>query len=410
MLTTQLRSVTLRVGKVFRLTRPELAVSAGIEVLFSSDSRSAETRAMQTSKTNPLRFILLLSMGMLFSLSGFSQPAADGAQAGQAGQPGQGGQGSQAGQGGQNSQAGQTPSAPRELPPDAIRPNYTLGVNDQILVRSPQADEINEKPFRIDTDGYVNMPLVGRLHVAGMTVQELEDDLVKRLREYIRNPEVMISVTQFRNEPVFFVGAFNRPGIYTLQGGRTLVEMLASIGGTQANASRHLTITRRAEYGPIPLPNAQVDEQKKISTVEISIGSLRNNVNPAEDILLQPYDVISIERAEQIYVSGEVARTSGFELGERDYITVAQVVSMAGGFTRDSAKSKARILRPVLNTNRRYVIEIDLKRIFDGKDNDEPLLPNDILYVPRSLVPAAWRLAGQVLLPIIPYTIFLATQ
>jgi polysaccharide export outer membrane protein len=356
---------------------------------------------MQTFKKHPFRISILLSLGLTFAAPAFCQPAP-------AGQDNSSGQNSQGSQGG--NQGGQNQSPTRELPADAIRPNYTLGVNDQILIRCPQADEINEKPFRIDTEGFVNMPLVGRIHLAGMTIQETEEDLVKRLREYIRDPQVIVSVTQFRNEPVFFVGAFNRPGIYALQGGRTLVEMLASIGGTQPNASRHLTVTRRAEYGAIPLPNALVDDQKKISTVEISIGSLRNNVNPAEDILLQPYDVISIERAEQVYVGGEVGKVSGIELGERDYITVAQVLSMAGGYTKDAAKEKARILRPVLNTNRRYVIEVDLKAIFEGKANDEPLLPNDILYVPRSWVPNAWRLAGQVILPIIPYTIFLAAQ
>src|ERR1700737_3154685 len=66
--------------------------------------------------------------------------------------------------------------SPQNLPPDTVRPNYTLGPNDQILVRAPEAEEINEKPFRIDADGNVNMPLIGRVHAAGMTLQELEND------------------------------------------------------------------------------------------------------------------------------------------------------------------------------------------------------------------------------------------
>ena len=66
--------------------------------------------------------------------------------------------------------------------------------------------------------------------------------------------------------------------------------MLTAVGGLQPNAARQVKVTRRAEYGPIPLPNAMEDPEKKISTVEISMGSLRENVNPAEDILLQPYD------------------------------------------------------------------------------------------------------------------------
>ena len=299
--------------------------------------------------------------------------------------------------------------APRELPPDAIRPNYVLGPNDQILIRT-QAEEINEKPFRIDADGNINLPLLGRVHAGGMTLQELENDLTQRLREYIREPQVIIQVTQFRSAPVFFVGAFKTPGIYPLQGTRTLVEMLTQIGGTQPNASQRITITRRAEYGPIPLPGAIEDPEKKISTVEISLASLRQNVNPAEDIILQPYDVITVERAEQIYVTGEVLKTGGVDLGERESISIAQVLTMAGGFNRDAMRGKVRILRPIEGTTRRAAIEVDVKRIFEGKDNDVPLLPNDILYVPRSYTRLFWQTTGQLALSLMPYMIFLAVQ
>jgi protein involved in polysaccharide export with SLBB domain len=97
-------------------------------------------------------------------------------------------------------------------------------------------------------------------------------------------------------------------------------------------------------------------------------------------------------------------------MGERESISIAQVLSLAGGFTKDSARGKVRILRPVLNTNRRYAIEVDVKRIFDGKDNDVPLLPNDIVYVPRSYTRAFWTTFQAIALPIIPYIIFLAVQ
>ena len=302
------------------------------------------------------------------------------------------------------------PAGQAAIPPDNLRPNYVLGANDQILVRAPDAEEINEKPFRIDADGNVNMPLVGRVHAAGMTLQDLEADLVKRLREYIREPQVIVTVVQFRSEPVFFFGAFKSPGIYPLQGRRTLLEMLAAVGGLQPNAARHIKVTRHAEYGPIPLPNAIDDPEKKISTVEISMGSLSQNLNPAEDILLQPYDQITAERAEMIYVNGEVGRVGSFELGERDSISLLQVLTMAGGFTRDAKRNKVRILRPILNTNRRAEIEVDVTRLFEGKDLDVPLLPNDILYVPRSYTRLMWQTAGQIVLPIIPYLIFIAAQ
>jgi polysaccharide export outer membrane protein len=309
----------------------------------------------------------------------------------------------------QSNQAPPIAQAPRELPPDTIRPNYVLAPNDQILIRT-QAEEINEKPFRIDGDGNINLPLLGRVHAGGLTLQELENDLTTRLREYIREPQVIIQVTQFHSAPVFFVGAFKAPGIYPLQGTRTLMEMLTQIGGLQPNASQRITITRRAEYGPIPLPNAVEDPQKKISTVEISLASLRQNVNPAEDIVLQPYDQISVERAEQIYVSGEVMRTGGVDLGERESISIAQVLTMAGGFNRDALRGKVRILRPIEGTTRRAAIEVDLKRILEGKENDIPLLPNDIVYVPRSYTRAFWTTFSQFALMMAPYAIFILVQ
>jgi polysaccharide export outer membrane protein len=344
-----------------------------------------------------LRTLLLLSAGVLSVQAQPPQPPAEPA-------PAQG----------QNPQqrpldnanpSQQPPPVPRELPQDAIRPNYVLGPNDQILVRAPQAEEINERPFRIDAEGNINLPLLGRIRAGGMTVQELEADLTRRLREYVREPQVIITVVQFRSEPVFFVGAFKSPGIYPLQGRRTLVEMLTALGGLQPNASRHIKVTRRAEYGAIPLPNAVEDPEKKISTVEISMGSLRENVNPAEDILLQPYDVISVERAEMVYITGEVGKVGGIELGERDSITVAQALTQSGGFARDANRTKVRVLRPVENTNRRAAIDINVKRVFEGKDNDFPLLPNDLLYVSRSYSRQIWTTIGQLAISTLPVTL-----
>jgi hypothetical protein len=71
--------------------------------------------------------------------------------------------------------------------------------------------------------------------------------------------------------------------------------MLTAAGGLRPDAGAYIRIRRQTTYGSIPLPKASEDTGKKISTVEISVDSLRNGVNPAEDILLQPLDVVSVE-------------------------------------------------------------------------------------------------------------------
>jgi len=303
---------------------------------------------------------------------------------------------------GQAVQPPQVPAGPAKMV-ESVRPDYELGPNDQFLIGVPQAQEINQRPFRIDSDGFIDLPLVGRIHAAGLTVRGLEALLTTKLADYIRQPQVTVTMVQFRSEPVFFLGAFRTPGIYPLQGGRTLVEMLALVGGLQPTASRRIKITRRAEYGTLDLPNAIKDPQRKVSTVEVSLDSLTQNVNPAEDIILKAYDIVSSETAQPVYVSGEVVKPSAIALGEQGSMTVTQALTQAGGFTPAASRGKVRVLRPVLGTSRRAEIIVDLNRVYEGKANDFPLLPNDVLYVPRASARAVLAPVGTAILTTLPY-------
>jgi protein involved in polysaccharide export with SLBB domain len=137
------------------------------------------------------------------------------------------------------------------------------------------------------------------------------------------------------------------------------------------------------ESGPIPLSSAVEDPLSKTSTVEINLRSLTQNVNPAEDIELEPYDIVEVDRAEQVYLMGPgVGKAGGIDVGDRDYITVLQVLASTGGLTPNAIPEKAVILRPVLGTARRAKIPINLAKIMSTEGNDYPLLPNDILQVP----------------------------
>jgi polysaccharide export outer membrane protein len=303
-----------------------------------------------------------------------------------------------------------TASQQQDLGPQSqqLRPNYVLRAGDQVLIRAFEVEEISERPFRIDGDGFINLPILGRVKAGGLTVENLEASLIEQLKKYVRQPQVTVTVVQFSTEPVFFVGAFKIPGIYPLAGRRTLVEMMSSIGGLQPTASRRIKIVRRKEYGAIPLPNAMPAPDGSGSSVEINMASFRDNLNPAEDIVLQPFDVISVERAEMVYVLGEVGHVGAFELQERDSISVIQALTLAGGLTPSASPKTAWILRPVMNTSRRAEITLDVQRILKGQDRDKPLLPNDVLYVPKSATLSAKNL-GKVALIALPLGLSLAT-
>ena len=176
------------------------------------------------------------------------------------------------------------------------------------------------------------------MRAAGRTPQRLETELTERLRAFIHEPQVLVRVTQFRSQPVSVIGAVNKPGIHQLEGHKSLIEILSLAAGPRQDAGHTVKITRRREWGPIPLESAADDPSGRFNIAEVSLEAVMEARNPEENVLIMPNDVISVPRAEMIYVIGGVERSGGFVLHEKENITVLQALALAGGLTRTSAK------------------------------------------------------------------------
>src|SRR4030095_2059768 len=127
-----------------------------------------------------------------------------------------------------------------------------------------------------------------------------------------------------------------------------------------------------------PLPSATTDATGQFSVAEVNVSTIMRATNPEENILILPNDVISIPRAELIYVIGEVRKPGGFTLNERRTVSVLQAIAMAEGFTTSAVPSRAMIIRPAAD-GKRSEIAINLKDMVSGKGTDLELLPDDIL-------------------------------
>src|SRR5205809_3820822 len=178
-------------------------------------------------------------------------------------------------------------------------PHYILGPNDEIVILSLHAEEIANKPIRITTSGDINLLMIGRIHVAGMTLEALEAEVTERLKAYIRRPDVTINVTQFRSQPVSVFGAVGTPGVVQLEGRKTLIEVLSMAGGLKPEAGTRIRITRKSEWGPIPLPSAATEGD--YSVAELNIRSVEDATRPEDNIPILPNDVITVARAELVY-------------------------------------------------------------------------------------------------------------
>src|SRR5258708_6932397 len=116
-------------------------------------------------------------------------------------------------------------AAAQQQPPESkVDGGYTLGPGDQISIWALGADEIAQKPVRVDTSGYIDVPLAGRLHAAGLSVDQLKHELTERLKTQLTDPQVTINITEFGSQPVSIIGAVNKPGTHQLQGRKSLVE------------------------------------------------------------------------------------------------------------------------------------------------------------------------------------------
>jgi polysaccharide export outer membrane protein len=263
-----------------------------------------------------------------------------------------------------------------------VRSTYLLGAEDELQISGPELDELATKTVRVDGEGDIQVPLVGRVHVAGLTVQQAEQELNKRLGAYIKHPQAALDVKELRSQPASVLGAVNAPGVHQVEGHKTLLEMISMAGGIRADAGYSIRITRQMEWGCIPLPGATLDASGRFSVAQVKLQDIMEAKTPEDNIQIFPHDVISVPKAELVYVTGDVKKSGGFVLGERQTMSVLQAISLAEGLGTAPDTKHARIMRLNPGQDQRTEIPVDLKTILQGKGGDVQLQANDILFVP----------------------------
>jgi len=274
-----------------------------------------------------------------------------------------------------------------------------LGPGDQITVQALHVPDIATTPIRIDTEGFITLPLAGRVKAAGLSVEELQNAIAKRLDDFVVTPEVSVNVTEYRSQPVSVVGSVNNPGVYQLQGHKTLAEVLALAGGPKPDAADVARVTRGTECSDQALPGARADLTVKTVTGEVSLSALFEGRNSAGSLTICPGDVITVPRAHLIYVMGEVHKPGGFPLRDQETASILQALSMSEGMLR-TANSHAYILRARPEGGEREHIPVDLNAILAGKAKDINLNPEDVLLVPNNMAKNALARAAEAMIQI----------
>ena len=243
--------------------------------------------------------------------------------------------------------------------------DYVIGPQDVLSVAVFDQPDLGGK-YAVELDGGFTFPLIGRVTAGGLTTQQVEEALKKKLQDgFFKNPQVTVSVDQYRSQRVFVTGEVRNPGAYALTGDMTLIEAIAKAGSTLISASDEVIVMRGGKdaTGAIT-PDAAKEIQK------FNLQDLQSGADGSKNIALKDGDTVYVAKAELVYVFGQVKNPAAYNM--KSDTSVLQALSMAGGVTPNGAMNRTRIIR---------IINGDKKEL---KANlTDVVLPGDTIMVPE---------------------------
>lgn len=135
--------------------------------------------------------------------------------------------------------AGTNLSAPNTPVADAAATTsqFILGSADVIHIGVWKNADLTQT-VTIGPDGFISLPLLGDLHVAGMTTNQLAQDLKTKLNSYVVNAQVTVSIVEIHSKQVFVTGQVGKPGGYPLVVPISVLQLIAQAGGLNTFANR----------------------------------------------------------------------------------------------------------------------------------------------------------------------------
>jgi polysaccharide export outer membrane protein len=279
-----------------------------------------------------------------------------------------------------------TPATRSAPAAEAAEVKRVIGPDDAVTIDALNVEEIS-KTWRVSAAGDISLPMIGRVHAAGLTVDQVEDEIDSRLDQFVRKPQVTVYISEFRGHPATVSGAVERPGIVQLQGTTTLFEVLVQAGGPKEPGTT-VTLTRSRDNGIINYPGAKISGDSAYSVVELPLKEVLQRDTPAANLPIQAYDVVTVSKDEKlkrlVFVAGEVNRPGAIELVTQNKVSFSQAVAMAGGFTKEAAPGRTIVRHVDPNGAEIGAMQVNGKKILAGNEKDVPLKDGDIVIVPAN--------------------------
>lgn len=259
-------------------------------------------------------------------------------------------------------------------------PEYVLGFGDVLEVNLRGLEQVKENII-VRSDGTVSFSMVQNVRAAGLTVKELNDELTKELKRYLREPNIDVEVTEYKSKMISLQGALlsvstlggekTGPGRYPLKGKTRVLDLILEAGGTT--------------------PDATLDRVQLIRgdrSYRLNIQRVLNTGDSQDNVVLQADDIVVVpgisRQSKKVVILGEFGSPSVYIFPED--VTFLEAVGQAGGLTNQAIRNDIRIIRTVDGTP--HMFSLNYEQIVKGAQLDKniPLESNDVIYASRSFL------------------------
>lgn len=266
--------------------------------------------------------------------------------------------------------------------------SYLIGPRDILnLTIHAGGEKQHDSNLMVSGQGMINVPFIGPIRAEGLTVNQLEERIIKPLaKDYFVDPEVNIHIKEYHSLQYYISGAVKAPGLYEMTSEATLMELIARAGGVLPERG-NLAYILRSDTGNL---TGEKDIEKMISKKEplkVDLKSLLDEGDMNHNRLLQSGDVVYIplEKAlnlaeSKVYVEGEIQNPGVYNY--QPGLTALNACIMAGGFGKFAAPKRARIIRS--KKEGQEIININLDDVKEGKIPDIELEPGDRIHIPET--------------------------
>lgn len=184
----------------------------------------------------------------------------------------------------------------------------------------------------VSDDGTINVPLAGRVQVAGLSTVEAAQRVEKALRkgQFLVNPHVTLAIVQARSQRVSVLGEVHQPGRYPIEPNTSVFDLLAQAGGV-------------TEIGADVVYILRTDAGGVVNRYPINLKGLANETSAMPTQTLQSGDSLYVPRAQQFYIYGEVTKPDMYRI--EPGMMVVQAIARAGGVTPRGSERRVDVKR-----------------------------------------------------------------